>query len=457
MGEGQTQSGAGLRRQLGLATATAVVVGEVVGIGIFLTPAAMTRSAGSPLLVLVVWLLAGLMALAGALCYGELASRYPAAGGGYVYLREAYGPAPAFLYGWMALLVVDPGLTAALAVGGASYVGYAAGLSPAGVKASAVAGVLLLAAVNVRGIRLGGWVVRWLTLLKLALLLVILLWGFGMGLGDWSHFRPLVERRAGSPPLAGALAGALVAAFFSYGGWWDLSKLGGEVRDPARTLPRALTLGVVAVTAVYVLTSAAFVYLVAPEGVASGEAFAAQAGEALFGPAGGLVFTLVVVVAVAGSLAAFTMSAPRVYFAMARDGLFPRAAARLHPRFGTPARAVVIQTALASLLVLVGSFDDIISYFMFAVVLFITLTVAGLFVLRRREPDAPFPTPLYPVTPAVYVLLSAALLALLAAGSPRHALLGVAVVASGLPVYYLVFRGRARAAEVEVEGEGAHT
>jgi APA family basic amino acid/polyamine antiporter len=451
----QQHSDSGLKRQLGLATAAAVVVGEVVGVGIFLTPAAMTKSAGSPLLVLVVWLLSGAMALSGALCYGELAARYPAAGGGYVYLREAFGPAPAFLYGWMALLVVDPGLTAALAVGGASYVGYAAGLPPAGVKALAVASVLVLAAVNIRGARLGGWVVRWLTIVKLALLLLILLWGFGMSLGDWSHFQPFVARRAGSPPLAGALAGALVAAFFSYGGWWDLSKLGGEVRDPARNLPRALTLGVLVVTAVYVLTSAAFIYLVPPEAVTSGEAFAAQAGEALFGPAGATVFTFVVVVAVFGSMAAFTMSAPRVYFAMARDRLFLRAAAQLHPRYGTPARAVVVQAALATLLVLLGTFDEIISYFMFAVVLFITLTVAGLFVLRRREPAAPYLTPLYPLTPLVYILLSAALLVLLASNSPRQALLGVAVVALGLPVYYLVFRGRASAAQAE--GEGTQT
>jgi APA family basic amino acid/polyamine antiporter len=441
----------GLRRQLGLATATAVVVGEVVGVGIFLTPAAMTKEAGSPLLVLVVWLLSGAMALSGALCFGELAARFPRAGGGYVYLREAFGPAPAFLYGWMALLVVDPGLTAALAVGAASYAGHAAGLSPAGVKAVAVAFVVALALVNVRGVRLGGWVVRWLTIVKLALLVVVVVWGFGMNLGDWSHFRPFVERRAGSPPLAGALAGGLVAAFFSYGGWWDLSKLGGEVRDPARNLPRALTLGVLVVTAVYVLTSAAFIYLVAPEGVASGEAFAAQAGEALFGPAGGLVFTLVVIVAVVGSLAAFTMSAPRVYFAMARDGLFLRWAARLDPRTGTPSRAILIQAVLACVLVLWGTFDEIISYFMFAVVLFIALAVAGLFVLRRREPGAPYLTPLYPLTPVVYLLLSAALLVLLAAGRPRQALSGMAVVALGLPVYYLFFRGRAAAAESEGE------
>ncbi len=433
----------GLKRQIGLATAAAVVVGEVVGVGIFLTPAAMAKSLGSPLLSLAVWLLAGLMAMAGALCYGELAARFPAAGGGYVYLREAYGAPLAFLYGWMVFLVLDPGLTAALAVGAASYVGYAAGLQPAGVKALAVASVLALAAVNAGGVRLGGWVVRWLTIVKLALLLFILLWGFGRGLGDWSHFAPFVERRAGSPALGGALAGGLVSAFFSFGGWWDLSKLGGEVRDPRRTLPLALALGVLIVTAVYILTSAAFVYLVAPERVTSGEAFAAQAGEVLFGPAGALFFTCVVVVAVLGSLAAYTMSAPRVYFAMARDGLFLPAAARLHSRTGAPVRAIMMQAALACALVLLGTFDEIVSYFIFIVVLFITLTVAGLFRLRRGGAPSEYLTPLYPLTPSVYIALSAGLLFLLALGSPRQALAGTGVVLSGLPVYYLLFRRRA--------------
>jgi basic amino acid/polyamine antiporter, APA family len=424
-----------------------------MGVGIFLTPAAMTKSLGSPLLVLVVWLLAGLMALSGALCYGELAARFPAAGGGYVYLREAYGAPLAFLYGWMNFLVLDPGLTAALAVGAASYVGYAAGLTPVWMKALALASVLALAAVNAGGVRFGGWVVRWLTFVKLALLLFILVWGFGRGLGDWSHFAPFVERHAGSPALGGALAGGLVAAFFSFGGWWDLSKLGGEVRNPRRTLPLALVLGVLIVTAVYILTSAAFVYLVAPARVTTGEAFAAQAGEALFGPAGALFFTCVVVVAVYGSLAAYTMSAPRVYFAMARDGVFLQAAAQLNPRTGAPVRAVMMQAALACLLVLLGSFDGIIAYFMFAAVLFITLTVAGLFVLRRRGGSSEYMTPLYPLTPIVYLVLSAGLLFLLATGSPRHALAGVAVVALGLPVYYLVFRRRARRMELQGEAE----
>ena len=437
----------GLKRQIGLLTATALVVGEVVGVGIFLTPAKMTKSVGSPFAVLVVWLVAGAMALCGALCFGELAARRPEAGGSYVYLRDAYGPPLAFLYGWMGLLVLDPGLTAALAVGAASYVAFATALSPLLTKALAVALVVALALVNIRGVRLGGWLVRWLTVLKLALLLFIVVWGFGMRLGDFSHFAPFVAQREGSAPLALALAGAMVSAFFSFGGWWDLSKLGGEVRQPERTLPRAYTYGLLSVVAVYILTSAAFIYLVPPERVTSGEAFAAQAGEALFGRAGALIFTVVVVVAVVGSLAAFTMSAPRVYFAMARDGLFFPAVARLHPRYGTPALAIVIQTALAIVLVLLGAFDDIIAYFLFAVVLFIGLAVAALFVLRREGGAVGFRVPLYPAPAFVYLLLTALLLFLFASNSPLQAFAGVLVVALGLPFYYLVFRrGRAEAA-----------
>jgi basic amino acid/polyamine antiporter, APA family len=436
----EEQTSVQLKRQIGLLTATALVVGEVIGVGIFLTPAGMTKSVGSPFYVLVVWLLAGLMALCGALCYGELAARYPQAGGGYAYLREAYGEPLAFLYGWMGLLVVDPGLTAALATGTASYIAYALGLSTVLAKATAIAVLLVLAAINIRGLRLGGWLLNFLTAVKLALLLFIFLWGFGLRLGDWGHFTPFVAQREGSEPLMGALAVAFVSAFFSFGGWWDMSKLGGEVSEPARTLPRAFTYGVLVVTVVYILTSAAFVYLVPPQSITSGEAFAAQAGEALFGRTGAQVFTCVVVIAVTGSLVAFTMSAPRVYFAMARDRLFFHSVARLHPRFGTPALAIILQAALACVLVLLGNFNDIIAYFLFAVVLFTALTIAGLFLLRRGHEHSGYETPFYPVTPVIYLLLSVLLLFLLASGRPKEASYGVLVVAAGLPFYYLVFR-----------------
>jgi len=429
-----------LKRQIGLSTATALVVGEVIAVGIFLTPAGMAKSLGSPFWLLVVWLVMGAMAVCGALCYGELAARYPQAGGSYVYLREAYGRPVAFLYGWMALLVMDPGLTAALAVGLAGYAGYIFSLSPFGVKAVAIGAIVLLAAINIRGLNLGAWLMRWLTVLKLGLLLFILLWGFGFQLGNWSNFTPFVAQRTHSAPLLAALAGGMVAAFFSFGGWWDVTKLAGEVRDPARTLPRALLYGVVIVTLVYILTSAAFFYLIPLDSVTSGETFAAQAGEALFGRAGAQVFSVIVIVAVVGSLAALIMSAPRVYFAMSRDGLFVPAAASLHPQFGTPARAIALQALLASILVALGSFNQIISYFVFVVVLFIALTVASLFVLRRRELEKPdYQTPGYPFTPIVFLLLVATLLLLLGSNNPKQSFLGVGVVALGIPVYYFLF------------------
>jgi basic amino acid/polyamine antiporter, APA family len=435
-----------LRRQIGLRTAAALVVGEVIAVGIFLTPAGMAKQLGSPMWLLIVWLAMGAMALCGALCYGELAARYPEAGGGYVYLREGYGPAVAFMYGWMAFLVMDPGLTAALAVGLATYAGYIVNLTPWGAKVLAIATILVIALINIRGVRLGAWFVRALMFLKLGLLAFVILWGIAFQLGDWSNFTPFVVRHPNSPPLLGALAGGLVGAFFSFAGWWDLGKLAGEVKDPARALPKALTLGVIVVTIVYILTSLVFVYLVPLDQVTTGETFAAQAGEVLFGRAGGLVFSSIVVVAVLGSLAAVVMSAPRVYFAMARDGLFIPAVAAIHPRFETPAFAIALQASLASMLVLVGTFNDIISYFVFVVIVFVALTVVALFRLRRRAGEnVGYLTPGYPVTPLVFLALIVLLLVLLGGNNPKQAFLGVAVVSLGLPFYLLVFRTRGKA------------
>jgi APA family basic amino acid/polyamine antiporter len=393
--------------------------------------------------VLAVWLAVGATALCGALCFGELAARYPHAGGGYVYLREAWGPGLAFLYGWKSLLVLDPGLSAALAAGLAQYVAYLVPLSAVASKTIAVVAILLLALVNVLGVGIGAALLRLLTVLKLALLAVIVAWGFTSGQGSWGNFVPFVERHAGSVPLVAGLAGGLVAAFFSFGGFWDVAKIAGEVREPARTLPRALSLGVGAVTAIYVATSGVFIYLVPIQDGHSGAAFAAQAGQALFGAAGGQVFAICVVVAVLGSLAAVLMAAPRVYYAMARDGLFLRSMAVIHARFGTPARAIVLQAALACLLVVFGTFAEIVAYFIFVTVLFVGLTVAGLYRLPRPTGDG-YRVPGYPATPLGFLALLATLLALLGAGRPKEAVLGVAMVALGIPVYLFLVAPRRR-------------
>jgi len=385
----------------------------------------------------------GAMALCGALCYGELSARYPEAGGGYVYLREAYGPAVAFMYGWMAFLVMDPGLTALLAVGLATYSGYILRLSTTGIKLIAIATIIVVALINIRGVKLGAGFVRTMTFLKLGLLAFVFLWGVGFQLGDWSNFTPFVARPANSTPLIGALAGGVMGAFFSFAGWWDLGKLAGEVKNPGRTLPRALAWGVTIVTIVYVLTSFAFVYLVPLDQVTSGETFAAQAGEVLFGRAGGLIFSLIVMISVLGSITAVVMSAPRVYFAMARDGLFIPSVATLHKTYETPVRAIALQALLASVLVIAGNFREIMTYFMFVVVLFVALSVAALFKFRRDDSSGVrFLTPGYPVTPIVFLVMMALTLFLLGSGNPKQAFYGVAVTALGFPVYQFLFRSK---------------
>jgi APA family basic amino acid/polyamine antiporter len=392
----------------------------------------------------------GTAALCGALSLGELAARYPWAGGSYVYLREAYGPAVAFLYGWKCLLVMDPGLTAALSMGLGAYARATwPGLDP---KTVALVAIVVIAVANVLGVRLAGAIGHALALAKIALLVGLVVWGFASGAGDASHFAPFLERRPGAGPIVPALAGALVMAFFSFGGWWEAAKLAGEVKDPGRALPRALTLGVGAVTLLYVSVSAVFLYLVPIEGAGSDETFAAQAGSLLFGPSGGRALSALVVVFVTSSLFAFMTFAPRLYYAMAKDGAAPRFAGRIHPRTGTPVSAIALQASLAIVLVLVGSFDTIVAYFVFVTVVFLALTVAGLYRLPRPAPGA-YRVPGWPVTPLVFLAMLLLMLVLLAAGNPRQTAAGLAVVLAGVPVYHLLIASRpGRAKDAPLEG-----
>ena len=432
-----------LRRELGQASATAVVAGECIAVGIFLTPAGMAKALSSPMWLLLIWLLVGAMTLSGALCFGELAGRFPRAGGSYVYLQEAFGGRVAFLYGWMCLLVMDPGLSASLATGTASYAAYIFHWTPAITRLAAIAAIWALCLLNIVSIRMSAGFMRWITWLKLGVLGLLTVWALVFRLGSWSNFVPFVAQRPGSMPLMAGLAIALVGAFYSFGGRWEVSKIAGEVRDPGRTLPHALVLGVIVVTSVYVLISGVFLYLIPLQSVTSNETFVAQVGSVLFGPAGGVVFAAIVVVCVLGSLAGFTMSAPRVYYAMAKGGLFLQSVARLHPRYGTPAAAIAVQGAIATLLVWMSSFQQIIAYFIFVAVVFLGLTVAGLFVLRERNSGdaSAILASGYPFTPLAFLSLVVLLLVMVAAHSPRETALGILVVLAGVPAYAL-FRHR---------------
>ena len=303
----------------------------------------------------------------------------------------------------------------------------------------AMAAIGVLAGVNIRGVALGSSLLRLLAALKLGLLGFLVLWGFASGEGDWSNLAPIVAQRPGSEPLVPALIGGFIAAFFSMGGWWDLGKLSGEVRDPARNVPRALVLGVSIVTVVYVLITVVFLYLVPLGRIEDSKAFAALAGEVLFGRMGGAVFSWIVIVTVAGSLAAILMAAPRVYFAMARDGLFFPSFAAIHPRYGTPARATLVQAALACGLVAAGTFDQILAYFIVPTVAFLVLTVIALFV---GEAGRPARTPGLITAALLFLAPTTALLFLFFMGNPYRAAVGLGVVVLGLPFSYLVAPNR---------------
>src|ERR1017187_7913436 len=331
-------------RQMGVWAATAVVTGEAISLGIFLTPAGMAKSLGSSALLGAVWCGMAVITLAGALCFIELAVRFPQAGGEYVYLRQGFGRRVAFLYGWMAAVVMYPGVAAALSVGTVPYVQALLPLPAWLVKSMPALILLALGAMNYFGTRVSSGVMTALNWLKIPVLGGLVVWALVSGHAAAIKLAPFMKRRAGSDPLVGAVAGAAISAFFCFGGWWEAGKIAPEVRDPRRTLPIAFTGGVLVVTAIYLLVSFAFVAVVPMGQIQTNTAFVAQFGQALFGASGGRVLSACVLLCVLGGLMVLSMAVPRVTFALARaeaggdvHGGPPPFSARLHPRFGTPA------------------------------------------------------------------------------------------------------------------------
>jgi APA family basic amino acid/polyamine antiporter len=417
-----------------------MVVTEVIGVGIFLTPATMVRTLGTPGRVLLVWAAMGLLTAAGALCYAELATRFPRAGGGYVFLREAFGSRCAFVYGWMALLVMDPGLTAALGIGVAQYLLAALGVSssaPGLLPAVAIAAIVVFGLFTAAGLGASARLLRATALGKLAIVAVLVLAGFGPAAGAHTV-------RLEAPALgAGAIAASVMSAFFAFGGWWDLGKMSEEVEAPRRTLPLALVGGVAIVAVLYTLVSLAFIFVAPPNPTGADEVFVSAVGAALFGDSAGRLLAAMVTIAVAGSLAAVLLGAPRVYLAMARDGLFPERLAQFDPGRGSSPAATLVQVLLASLLVLLGTFDQILGYFVPAAVFFLGLSATAILVLPRAPADPTvFRAPLHPLPIVVFLVLIVVILSLFALNRPLQTALGGLVVALGVPAASLVGRGR---------------
>ncbi|HEY1580104.1 MAG TPA: amino acid permease [Terracidiphilus sp.] len=432
-------------RQMGVWAATAVVTGEAISLGIFLTPAGMAKSLGSPALLAAVWCGMALITLAGALSFTELAVRNPHDGGEYLYLRRGFGQHAAFLYGWMAAIVMYPGVAAALSVG---IVPYLQALIPIPAKMGSFVPALILlslGALNYFGTRLSSRLMTTLNWLKVPVLAALVGWALLSGHAIMSNLLPLASRRPGSEPLVDGIAGATISAFFCFGGWWEAGKIAGEVRNPSRNLAVAFFGGVLIVTAIYLLLSLAFVAVVPVQQIQSNAAFVALFGQALFGEAGARVLATCVVLCVLGGLMVLTMAVPRVTFALAQNECAGTnrgalaAFARMHPRFGTPANGILLQTAMALLVLTLGAFDRILAYIIFPSVIFLALTAATLF--RAVTPVKRW---WYPVAPILFIAGSGVLALMLLLHNPGAALLGAAIVLCGLPVRWFL-RRRSRA------------
>jgi APA family basic amino acid/polyamine antiporter len=432
------------KRSLTLFDMTMIAVGGSIGSGIFLTPATIARDVGAPWLIVAVWVMGGLITLAGALTFSEAAALLPQAGGQYAFLTRAYGGLVGFLFGWAYFLVVNAGGLGALSVAFATYLGYFVPLGPIETKAVAIVGLLLLTGINVVGVEAGAMFSNIFTVLKLVGITGLVAVGLSMGSPHTTDFSLSL---AGAPSnLWGALALGMVGVLWSYGGWQHATYASAEVKNPQRTLPLAMTAAAGAVTALYLLANLAYMFLLTPGRMAASPRVAADAVGTVLGSAGGSLISLAIVISTFGVVGIYTLTAPRIYYAMAADGVFFRKVAEIHPRFRTPAFSIVFQSLWAVVLILFwGTFENLISYVVFTDWIFFALAGASVIVLRRTMPDAPRPyrVPGYPWVPLFFVATSVSFVVMTLIAKPAQAWAGLGFLGLGVPVYY-AWKSRAR-------------
>ena len=434
-----TQPGAAtLRRELGIGSAALLVVGGIIGSGIFFTPAEVARALPDAGWILAVWAIGGFLAFAGALTYAELGAMLPDAGGPYVYIRHAFGPLPAFLYGWMALMIIASGAIAAVAMGFAGYLGRFVDLVPVGGPLPvAGATIALLTITNYLGLRPGVALQNVLTSAKIAALAVVIVGG----MVTWAGLVPPVVVGAPPPrdPLVAGVAAAFVAVLFTIGGWQQMNMVAGEIRDPQRNIPRALLLGIIVVVVIYLGANAVYLRALGRDGLAASAAVATDAMQRIVGPVGATFITVAAMLSILGFLNVAIIANSRLPYALARDGAFLKAAAAVHPRFGTPHVAIVLLGAW-SLVLLYGSggrIGALLSGVVFADWIFFGLGAASVFVLRRTMPgvERPYRVVGYPVVPALFVVAAAAGVASAWIAAPWMSLFGTGLLLAGVGVY----------------------
>lgn len=455
-GRSLSQSSAlGSRRfSLGLLSATMLVVGNTIGVGIFTTSGVMAEQLPSPGLMLIVWTLGGVLSLAGALAWAELAAAFPLAGGEYIYLREAFGPFWGFLSGWAAFLASFSGSIAVLAIALAEYLAGVFPFAPAGEALAtlsfgsfsyAVSWHQLLAIflvwtfslLNYRGLHLGSWTQNLLSLSKLAAIGGLLALGFCCGRGSWSHFSPAFAW-SGTGRVMSAAGLALIPVMFAYSGWNAAAYIASEVRRPETTLPRSLALGTLITIGAYLALNLLYLYATPVTALSGVVRVGEQTASALFGLRAAQAVSGLIAVSIASAFNVMVLTGGRIYFAMACDGVFFPRAAEVHPRFHTPGNALLLQAAWTSLLILSGTFEQLLTYATIVIVSISAITVSAVFVLRWGRPDLPRPYRVwgYPWMPLLYVVGSAGIFINALWERPVECLLGVGLCAAGAPAYW---------------------
>jgi len=424
-----------LPRRLGVWSASAVLVGSTIGSGIFRVPSEVAADVGTVGAIALLWAIGALVALFGALTLAELAVLFPRSGGIYVFLREGYGPLPAFLFGWTELLVIRPSALGAIAMLFAEYVQEFLPMTGTQVRLVAAGAILLLASANIRSVTWGAAVQNASTAAKVLALVGLALLAFA--LGEFSQ-GALAGPIGLEPRSWGGFGVALIAVMWAYDGWADLTFLAGEVRDPARTLPRALLGGTLAIVAIYLLVNTAYLWVLPLEEMADRPLVAADAARKLIGEGGAGVVAAMVMVSAFGALNGSTMTGPRIFFAMADDGLFFRPVAAVHPRFRTPWVAIALAALLGIGYVSIRSFEQLADSFILGIWPFYALAVGAVFLLRRRRPDLerPYRTAGYPLVPLAFLIASLLMLGNALVEEPGSTLYGFGIILLGIPVYF---------------------
>jgi len=435
------------KRALGPFDATMVVIGGIIGAGIFVTPYIVAQRLDTPLLVLGAWVAGGAIALAGAFSYAELGAVFPKAGGQYVYLRDGLHPLAGFLYGWALLLVIESGAIAAVAITFATYALHLVGAPDAARVPFAISAIAFLSVVNYLGVKPGSRVLNVLVVLKVVALAVLIGAAVfaGTHAGWWSETRTVVAAPAATIVAFGA---AMVPILFTYGGWQNANYIGEEIENPKRNLPLSLLAGTLAVVVIYVTVNIVFLRAMGLNGLAATSAPAADAARRMFGAAGDIFISSAIAISTFGFLDLAILAPTRVYYAMAADRLFVPALARLHPRFGTPGLAIIVQSVWSCILALTGSYEQLANYVVFADWIFFGLTVLTVLTFRRSLPLSKrsadtFRAPGYPIVQVTFVIIAAAVVASVIGAAPGAAAKGALLIALGIPVYFWYARSKA--------------